>query len=281
MLGRRNSPPFICYKTRVLECVVNISEGRDRRIVDELATTVADDLLDVHTDAHHNRSVFTLIGEEAPRTLAQRAVELLDISRHEGAHPRLGIVDVVPFVPLGDSSWDDALSARDRFASWVSSELSIPVFLYGTERTLPDIRKHAFVDLSPDMGPLIPHQRAGAMCVGVRSVLVAYNVWLRDSDVATARHIASVIRNPSLRALGLQVGDRVQVSMNLIEPMVTGPLQAFEAVREHASVDGAELVGLIPQWVLDAIPQSRWEELDVSPATTIEFRLAERARRLS
>ena len=265
----------------MLECVVNISEGRDRAVLGELADAVADDLLDIHSDPHHNRSVFTLIGEDAPRTLAQRAVSLLDVSGHEGVHPRLGVVDVVPFVPLGDSSWDDALRARDQFAYWATSELSVPVFLYGPEQTLPDIRKRAFVDLSPDMGPPVPHQRAGAMCVGVRSVLVAYNVWLRGGDAATARRTASAIRSSSLRALGLQVGDRVQVSMNLIEPMETGPLQAFEAVRERAAVEGAELVGLIPQWLLDATPQSRWEELDVSPEKTIEFRLAERVRRMS
>jgi glutamate formiminotransferase len=104
-------------------------------------------------------------------------------------------------------------------------------------------------------------------------------VWLRDSDVTAARKIAAAIRSSSLRALGLQVGDRVQVSMNLINPMELGPFQAFDAVSELTQTEGAELVGLIPQAVLDAIPPSRWKQLDVSSEQTIEFRLAERAPR--
>ena len=265
----------------MLECVVNISEGANQGALEELATAVNADLLDIHSDPHHNRSVFTLIGEEAPRTLAHLAVELLDISAHSGVHPRLGVVDVVPFVPLPGSTWDEAIEARNRFAIWISNELSVPVFIYGSERSLPDVRRDAFANLAPDLGPPFPHQRAGATCVGTRSLMVAYNVWLRDSDVATARRVASAVRSKTLRALGLQVGDRVQVSMNLIDPMTTGPLEAFEAVKELVQVDGAELVGLIPHSALDAIPPTRWEELDVSPEKTVEFRLAKRARRLT
>lgn len=263
----------------MLECVVNVSEGSDTHVLGELAAAVADDLLDIHTDRHHNRSVFTLVGEQAARDLTRRAVELLDISTHSGVHPRLGVIDVVPFVPLFESTWNEAVAARDRFAHWVAEEFAIPTFLYGPERTLPHVRRHAFVDLHPDVGPLAPHPRAGAVCVGVRDTLVAYNVWLRDSDVTAARKIASAIRGSSLRALGLQVGDRVQVSMNLINPMELGPMRAFDAVGELAHTDGAELVGLIPQAVLEAIPTSRWKQLDVSPEQTIEFRLAERAER--
>jgi glutamate formiminotransferase len=263
----------------VLECVVNVSEGADRRVLGELAAAVADDLLDIHIDENHNRSVFTLVGEQAPRNLTRRAFELLDITTHTGVHPRLGIIDVVPFVPLAGSTWDDAVTARDRFAHWVVDEFAIPAFLYGPERTLPYVRQHAFVDLDPDVGPLEPHPHAGAVCVGARDALVAYNVWLRDCDVTAARKIAAAIRGSSLRALGLQVGDRVQVSMNLINPMELGPFQAFDAVSELTQTEGAELVGLIPQAVLDAIPPSRWKQLDVSSEQTIEFRLAERARR--
>jgi glutamate formiminotransferase len=263
----------------VLECVVNVSEGADRRVLGELAAAVADDLLDIHTDEHHNRSVFTLVGEQAPRNLTRRAFELLDITAHSGVHPRLGIVDVVPFVPLAGSTWNDAIAARDHFAHWVADEFAIPAFLYGPERTLPYVRQRAFVDLDPDMGPLEPHPHAGAVCVGVRDTLVAYNVWLRDSDVTAARTIATAIRGTSLRALGLQVGDRVQVSMNLINPMELGPMEAFDTVRELSDTEGAELVGLIPQAVLADIPHSRWKQLDVSTEQTIEFRLAERAAR--
>ncbi|MBM3638572.1 MAG: hypothetical protein FJW98_03960 [Actinobacteria bacterium] len=263
---------------RVLECVVNISEGANRQVLDELAAVVAGDLLDIHTDAHHNRSVFTLVGEQAPRDLTRRTFELLDLSAHSGVHPRLGIIDVVPFVPLAGSTWEDAVEARNHFAHWVADEFAIPAFLYGSERTLPFVRQHAFVDLDPDAGPLAPHPRAGAVCVGARDTLVAYNVWLHDSDVTAARKIAASIRSTSLRALGLQVGNRVQVSMNLINPMELGPMEAFDAVRELAQTEGAELVGLIPQAVLDVIPATRWKQLDVSTEQTIEFRLAKRAQ---
>lgn len=265
----------------MLECVVNISEGADRRVLGELAAVVTDDLLDIHTDAHHNRSVFTLVGEQAPRNLTRKALELLDIAAHSGVHPRLGIIDVVPFVPLAGSMWKDAVEARNHFAHWLADEFAIPAFLYGSERTLPFVRQHAFMDLDPDVGPTAPHPRAGAVCVGVRDTLVAYNVWLRDSDVTAARKIAASVRGTSLRALGLQVGDRVQVSMNLINPMELGPMEAFDAVGELAGTEGAELVGLIPQAVLDVIPPSRWKQLDVSTEQTIEFRLAERAQRRS
>lgn len=174
---------------------------------------------------------------------------------------------------------EDAVRARDNFARWASDTFEVPVFLYGPEKSLPYVRRHAFADIQPDMGPAVAHPRAGAVCVGVRNPLVAYNVWLRDNDVATARAVAAAVRNPSLRTLGLQVGERVQVSMNLVEPMELGPMQAFDAVSELAPTDGAELVGLVPRGVLDGIPASRWGQLDVSLEQTIEFRLAERAMR--
>lgn len=265
----------------MLECVVNISEGADRQVLDELAAAVAGDLLDIHSDAHHNRSVFTLVGEQAPRHLTRRTFELLDLSAHSGVHPRLGIIDVVPFVPLAGSTWEDAVEARNQFAHWVADKFGIPAFLYGSERTLPFVRQHAFVDLDPDEGPTAPHPRAGAVCVGVRDTLVAYNVWLSNSDVTAARKIAASIRSTSLRALGLQVGNRVQVSMNLINPMELGPMEAFDAVSDLVRTESAELVGLIPQAVLDVIPPTRWKQLDVSTEQTIEFRLAKRAQRRS
>lgn len=150
----------------MLECVVNVSEGADSSVLHALREAVRNDLLDVHSDAHHNRSVFTLVGEKAPRALTRVAVGLLSIATHDGVHPRLGVVDVVPFVPLSGSSMDDALAARQRFAQWAADELGLPSFLYGPERSLPTIRKNAWTPLFPDVGTREPHS-TGAQCVSV------------------------------------------------------------------------------------------------------------------
>ena len=265
----------------MLECVVNISEGRNIALLAGLAEAMSGHLLDVHTDAHHNRSVFTLIGEEAPRLLTRLVVERLSLDDHEGVHPRLGVVDVVPFVPLAGSTFADAERARDDFAEWVAGELSVPVFSYGTHRTLPHIRAHAWHDLRPDAGPDAPHPTAGAVCAGAREPLVAYNVWLRETSLAVTREIAREVRTETIRTLGLQVGEFTQVSMNLVAPDVAGPMQAFDRVVECAGRTGArvahaELVGLLPADVLAGIPRGRWEELDLSEDRTIEARLAAR-----
>jgi glutamate formiminotransferase len=262
----------------VLECVVNVSEGRDERVLADLAAAAGSDLLDVHTDVHHHRSVFTVVGAEAPRRLTAAAVDRIDLSGHDGAHPRLGAVDVVPFVPLAGSTLADALAARDAFASWAASELGVPVFVYGPERVLPEVRRRAFRDLQPDAGPRSPHPTAGACCVGAREVLVAYNLWLTGGTLEQARAVAAEVRGPELRALGLQVGGAVQVSMNLIAPERLGPAGAHDLVAEaldgsDASIERAELVGLLPAAVLDAIEPSRWVELDLSVDRTIEARL--------
>jgi glutamate formiminotransferase len=257
----------------VLECVINVSEGRDRAVLDQLSAACGPDLLDRHADPDHHRSVFTLVGVDAPRALARVAVARLDTGRHEGVHPRLGVVDVVPFVPLAGSAMADAVVARDAFAGWFADELGVPCFRYGPERTLPEIRRRAFRDLAPDVGPDRPHPTAGACCVGARDVLVAYNVWLATPDLARARAIAAEVRSHGIRALGLACGDRVQVSMNLVDPLVTGPAAAYDAVAARAPIAGAELVGLVPAAVLEAIPPSRWDELDLDPDRTIEARL--------
>lgn len=265
----------------MLECVVNVSEGCDAGGLTLLDQVCGRDLLDRHSDCHHHRSVFTLVGETAVRDLAVRCVDTLDIGDHRGVHPRLGVVDVVPFVPLADGSMSDARAARDDFAHWASSDLDVPVFVYGPagsdERQLPDIRRDAWTRLAPDFGPRRPHPSAGAMCVGVRQVLVAYNVWLEHTSVDVARAIARGVRGDGVRSLGLTVGSRVQVSMNLIEPRRVGPLDAFERVmtsaRSHGAVVGdCELVGLIPSDVLERVPRSQWERLDLGEDRTIEAR---------
>lgn len=261
---------------RVLECVVNVSEGCNAAVLDALTDSVAEHLLDVHSDPDHNRSVFTLIGESAPRLLASRAMDLMNINDHSGVHPRLGIIDVVPFVPLFDAHWSDAVRARNDFAQWAATELQVPCFLYGDERTLPDIRRTAWKSLSPDVGPVEPHHTAGAMCVGVRQPLIAYNVWLKDVDLATTKAIASAVRSDSIRTLGLQVGEFTQVSINLVRPEISNPADAFDAVRHHAEIHHCELVGLLPRDVLLTIPAGRWEELDLAEDRTIEWRLENR-----
>lgn len=261
----------------MLECVVNISEGRDHALIADIAATCGDDLLDVHSDPDHHRSVFTLVGEDPPRRLASRAVELLDLSHHDGVHPRLGVVDVVPFVPLAGATAADALAARDRFATWAAETLGVPCFLYGPERTLPDVRRHAFRDGAPDTGPATPHPTAGACAVGSRPVLVAYNLWLAEPDIETARRVARDLRGPEVRALGLAVGSQVQVSMNLVAPDVVGPADVYDKVAAEVPVARAELVGLIPSAVLERIPSERWEQLDIDDDRTIEARLARRA----
>ena len=276
----------------VLECVVNISEGRDQDLVASIARSGGDFLLDVHVDGDHHRAVLTLGGpgpglEEAVRAVARTAVERIDLRRHEGVHPRLGVLDVVPFVPLGPggspvgpgADLTPALEARDRFAAWAGDELALPCFLYGPERSLPEVRREAFGRLSPDTGPAEPRPRAGACAVGARSALVAYNLWLTTPDLTVARAVAAVVRGPAVRALGLAVAGRTQVSCNLVDPFVVGPAPVYEAVARVAREAGtvvarAELVGLAPREVLDAVAEERWHSLDLDPQRTVEARLA-------
>ena len=266
----------------VLECVVNVSEGRDAGVVAALSAACGGALLDVHSDPHHHRSVFTLAGpavEAATRALVAAAVERIDLRRHDGSHPRLGAADVVPFVPLAGATMDDAVRARDDLARWLGDELGVPCFLYGPERSLPDIRRHAFRDLAPDTGPPAPHPTAGATAAGARDLLVAFNVWLAaPADRPAARQIAAEVRRPGLRTLGLDVGGRAQVSCNLIDPLALGPAAAYDLIATRAaahgvSVAGAELVGLLPEAVLDREDPNRWQQLDLDAQRTIEARL--------
>jgi glutamate formiminotransferase len=273
----------MCQVVDVLVCVVNISEGRRGDLLSALAAAAGECLLDVHSDCDHNRSVLTLAGpagalSDAVRALAAATVARLDLSRHDGAHPRLGVLDVVPWVPF--AGWPlvpgrlaTAVTARDEFAAWAGPALSLPCFLYGPERTLPELRRQAWASLAPATGPVAPHPSAGATAVGARPALVAYNLWLAEPDLEVARAIAAGMRGPAVRALGLVVGDHVQVSCNLIEPARFGPEAAFDAVASRAGVARAELVGLLPASVLAAVPAHRWPELDLDQSRTIEARL--------
>lgn len=259
--------------------MVNVSEGRRPDVLAAIGAAAAPCLLDVHTDASHHRSVFTLAGDQlepSVRALAEQAVARLDLREHTGAHPRLGVLDVVPFVALPGTTAtaQDALRARDRFVGWAAETLALPCFLYGPERSLPEVRRSAWSSLRPDAGPSSPHPSAGAVCVGARSVLVAYNVWLHDADVTTARRIAAGLRGPAVRALGLDLDGSAQVSCNLIDPLRVGPMEVFDRVASQARVARSELVGLVPRAVLDATPVHRRPELDLSDDRTIEARLS-------
>jgi glutamate formiminotransferase len=278
-----------------IECVVNLSEGRDQGFLTQLAEAAGPVLLDLHRDPDHHRSVFTLAGEAEPVTqavqaLARASVAGLDLRPHQGAHPRRGVVDVVPFVPyipgrLPSHDLHAVIALRDAFARWMSATLGVPTFLYGPlpgggTRTLPQVRRDAFGKVPPDFGPRQPHPTAGATAVGARSVLVAYNVWVSSLEVA--RLVAPLVRGPAVRALGLAVGEGAQVSCNLVDPAQLGPAQAYDVVRRLAeeaggAVAGAELVGLLPEAVLRAIPGSRWTELGLSTDQTVEARLGRAA----
>jgi glutamate formiminotransferase / 5-formyltetrahydrofolate cyclo-ligase len=295
----------------VLECVLNVSEGRNQQVIAEVSGQAGRCLLDVHADPDHNRCVITLAGppeqtEPAARAVARAAVELIDLSRHSGVHPRIGALDVVPWVTLVPSANGDAgelgparhtggggapaapagaplllsdgpiapsLTARDDFARWAGAEMGLPCFLYGPERSLPEVRRQAWKTRPPDYGPPGPHPTAGAAAVGARPALVAYNLWLADADLGVARRVAARIRSPHVRALGLAAGDSVQVSCNLIAPWQSGPGAVFDAVAQQAGVARAELVGLVPLGVLESEPRRRWAELDLRPSATIEARL--------
>jgi glutamate formiminotransferase/glutamate formiminotransferase/formiminotetrahydrofolate cyclodeaminase len=261
-----------------LESVPNVSEGRDAEALAALreAFSAPARLLDVHSDSDHHRSVFTLVGsgEELVETLLRGircGVERIDLREHEGAHPRIGAVDVVPLVPLEPEAEPAAQAAVVALADRIADELGLPVFFYG--RSTGDGREPAFFrrggpdelqrrvdagELRPDRGPARLHRTAGGVLVGVRRPLVAFNVNLRSDDVAAAREIAALVRErdggfPGVRALGLDLprAGLVQVSMNVTDwqaaplPEIVGRIAA-EAEARGIEVEGSELVGLMP-----------------------------------
>ena len=262
----------------MLTCPVNVSEGRDALVIGRIADAAGESLLDLHSDATHNRSVFTLGGPRLDfdvRALARAVVATVDIRVHSGVHPRVGALDVVPFVPVGGSPMEEAKAVRDAFAKWAGEVLALPVFLYGPERELPDVRRGAFRELSPDAGPPTSHRTAGACCAGARPPLVAWNAWLADADLGAARRIVRAARADlaGVRALAFEVDGFAQVSCNLIDPETTGPDAVYDFVNELAPVARTELVGLIPEAALQRIPRWRWELLDLGAERTIEARL--------
>jgi glutamate formiminotransferase len=270
----------------VFECVINLSEGRDLERLDQLDDSAGPSLRDLHADAFHNRSVFTLINDSGPlirdvHALITSAFELLDLRHHEGVHPRFGVVDVVPFVALEPETPSRALELRDETARWIADTFAVPVFLYGpvgdTLRTLPAVRRHAFGELLPDYGPPSVSSNLGAVAVGARPVLVAWNIWLSGVTRDQTRDIVKAIRRPAVRALALRAGEHMQVSCNLIDPLSVGPARVYDDVVDLLPAGGeivrCELVGLMPGAVLEAQGPSRWAQLGLSESQTIESRL--------
>jgi glutamate formiminotransferase len=282
----------------VLECVPNVSEGRDREALRVLERACGASLLDVHTDPDHHRSVFTLAGPaagdayDAVRSLARAVSEQVDVSVHTGVHPRLGALDVVPFVALAGRPMAEAARAATDFAAWAGSELAVPVFLYGAARadgrTLPRVRAGAFRDFVPDAGPGVPHPTMGAIAVGARPPMIAVNCELDTDDLDLARSIAAAVRErdgglPGVRALGFPLATvgHAQVSMNLVALEQTGLQVACDAVRDRARAAGhgvvrVELVGLLPADELARCDDDFVAWAGITDAQTIEGRLTGR-----
>jgi glutamate formiminotransferase len=279
-----------------LLAVPNVSEGRDAHAIDAIALAFDARLLDVHSDPDHHRSVFTIAGEPgrlAPAVLAgtSKALELVDLTRHEGLHPRVGAVDVAPIVYLNEEQRGSACAEALVLADLLGEQLCLPVFLYGElsggrtraelRRGGPDelARRMAEATLRPDFGPAALHATGGAVLVAARPPLVAFNVELAPpAGLADARAIASRIREGgaeglrSVRAIGLWLGQRrvAQVSINVEDHRATPLAIVVEAVARHADVLEAELVGLAPRAALEGFP----DDVPVRGWATIEDALA-------
>jgi len=276
----------------MLECVPNVSEGRDVGRIAAMATAVratGAQLLDVHSDPDHHRSVFTIVGEPdvvqaAVRALSQLVVGVVDLRTHHGVHPRIGAVDLVPFVPLRGTTMAGAVRAAHEAGRALASELALPVYFYGEaalapqRRELPALRRGEFEGLvdrmaapdgAPDLGPAQPHPTAGATVVGAREILIAFNAELATHDLSIARDIARAIRESSgglasLRALGLPLASRAraQVSMNLLRYRRTSLRDVMaavdaEAASRHTTVIEFELVGCAPADAFRGVDRAR------------------------
>ena len=270
----------------IIESIPNVSEGRRPDVVERFADAVRNTpgvrLLDYSSDASHNRSVFTLVGDadslkRATLALFEQAVAAIDLRRHSGEHPRLGAVDVVPFVPIEGATMDDCVRLAKDVGAVVADRFSVPVFLYEEasadplRKNLEDIRRGEFEGLAarmrtpgwaPDFGPAAPHPSAGASVIGARMPLIAYNINLNTDRLDVAKKIAAAIRHSSgglryVKAMGVKLDDRnlAQVSMNLTNYQKTPIFRVFELVKREAGRYGvtvleSEIVGLVPSAAL-------------------------------
>jgi glutamate formiminotransferase len=294
----------------IIECVANVSEGRDARALAAMADAVraiaGAHLADVHTDADHHRSVFTILGapasvEAAALALAQAALSRIDMREHHGLHPRLGALDVVPFVPLGHTPMAAAVDVARRVGAALAERHALPVYFYGAaarapaRRELPDVRRGGYEALAgrlatpagaPDAGPARFDARAGAAVVGARDVLIAYNVWLDTNDLGVARAVAQAVRErdgglPAVRALGVALPSRglVQVSLNLLDYRITPLPAVFDRVEREAGRHGVgirrgELVGLAPRGAFGGRAPASVGLADFTDAAELETHVA-------
>jgi glutamate formiminotransferase len=295
----------------LVECVPNFSEGRKPETVQSISETIAvvetACVLDTHIDPDHNRSVITFVASpehvvEAAVQAVRRAAELIDMRMHHGEHPRLGATDVLPFIPISGVTMDDCVRLAHEAGKRIATELSIPVYFYERAARRPDrvnledvrrgmlelLREQITTnpDRVPDEGAPVVHNTAGAIAVGARPFLIAFNVVLRSDDITLARQIAKAIRAssgglPSVKALGFRLATRscVQVSMNLVNYEVTGMETAYEAVRREAEqlgveIDSAEIVGLVPRAALNREAAYFSKLQDFSEAKILENQIA-------
>ncbi|KYO65854.1 glutamate formimidoyltransferase [Thermovenabulum gondwanense] len=260
--------------TKIVECIPNFSEGRRKEVIEKIAEEIKKvpkvRLLDYSADQSHNRSVFTFMGEpeavmEAAFLSAKKAVELIDMTKHKGEHPRMGAVDVIPFVPVKNMTMEECVALSKELGRRIAEELSVPVFLYEASATRPErknlaeIRKGEFEGMPqklkdpawmPDFGKPEIHPTAGVVAVGARMPLIAYNVNLNTSDINIAKNIAKVIRESSgglknVKAIGVMLEERqiAQVSMNLTNYEQTAIYRVFELIKMEAKRYGVEIVG--------------------------------------
>ena len=271
---------------RLVECVPNFSEGKRKDVIDSIigeARSSNVKVLDIESDADHNRSVLTFVGtpdavKEAAMAVSGKAIELIDLNKHRGQHPRMGAVDVVPFIPVSEITMPECVQLAKDFAAEYASKFKVPVFLYEEAATRPDrknladVRKGEFEGLrdqigknpekTPDFGPNAIHPTAGATAVGARSILIAYNINLATGNLDTAKKIAKQMRGKdgglsAVKALGFELKDRgiVQVSMNMVDYKASQLFKAFELVKALAQHHGvqilaSEIVGLVPMEAL-------------------------------
>ncbi|MCL8207853.1 MAG: glutamate formimidoyltransferase [Actinomycetia bacterium] len=288
----------------LVECVPNVSEGRRPDVlaaIRDQASAAGVRVLGVSADPDHHRAVLTLVGEgermlEAAFAVAAEAVRRIDLRHHRGVHPRFGAVDVIPFVPLAGTPMAYCVELARRLGARLGAELELPVFLYEQAATRPerrnlaDVRRGQFEGLAarlaggdvPDFGPSSPHPSAGAVAVGARGPLVAFNAMLGTADVAIARAVARAVRASGgglagVKALGLALPSRgtVQVSMNLVHPERTTLWRALELVRREAArygvaVTGTEIVGFVPLGALAAAAREFLQAHGFGPGDVLE-----------
>ncbi len=293
---------------RIVECVPNFSEGRRETVIEQIVAAMDEcqgaQVLDVQSDPDHNRSVVTLVG--APQAVVEAAFQgiavaatLIDMNHHRGGHPRMGATDVVPFVPIGESTMQDCVELARQLGKRVGDQLGIPVYLYEAAATRPDrcnladVRRGEYEGLqaeiatnperAPDFGPAVLGA-AGATAIGARPPLIACNVYLNTDDIKPAQAIAKAIRHSSgglrhVKALGLIVEGQAQVSMNLTDYRHTPVHRVMEMIRSEAgrlglAVTHSEVVGLLPAEALIDAARFYLQLTDLSPDQVLENRLS-------